>query len=73
MYSSEDTPFWSRGWSIACTAWNEAGLARAMAAASAASIVFFTGAGPFYGERLNVFHFGAALLACCAVFPQKEL
>jgi drug/metabolite transporter (DMT)-like permease len=46
---------------------DQTGLARAMVMASASSIVFFTAAGVFYGERLNAFHFTAAGLALCAI------
>ena len=45
----------------------QTGLARAMVISSAASIIFFTAAGVAYGERLAIWHFAAAALACAAV------
>lgn len=46
---------------------DQTGIARAMVISSCATIVFFTIAGVFYGERLNAFHIAAAALAFCAV------
>lgn len=45
---------------------DQAGLARAMVLAAAAQIILTTLAGIYFGERIGVFGFAAAALACVA-------